>query len=455
METKAFLGIDVSKGYADFLLLGVDKKPLDDSFQLYDTSRDREQLKRIIIKWFAAGISCLYCGVESTGGYENNWYAFIKQLSSEFNIHVARLNARGVKAVSDAALKRTITDAVSAENIAVYLISFPEKVKYAISGTHAVEGEFKEGRQHYTYIKMQQKQKVQLVNQLEKLLYQYFGEVVRYCRHGIPVWLLRMLSKYPCAAAVVKAGPERLAAIKGISAAKAEALLAKVSTNDQQAGIRIQHVIQMTSKEILHKEELLSSEKTYLAKGMKDNEDIKLVDSIPGIGLNSAVPLVLEIETVNRFEACKQLVSNFGVHPTFKQSGDGTWGRHMSKKGPGEVRAILYMCSLTAIRSNDLFKQLYARFRAKGMNHYQAIGVVMHKMLRIIYGVLKSKRSFDAEIDKKNIGKSAEKNSESEKQKSEIIKKQIKHRYQSDSEHAPVSRMHAQQKKKQSASQSS
>src|SRR5688572_14244271 len=455
MENKAFLGIDVSKGYADFLLLGANKKPLDDSFRLYDTPHDRKQLKAIIIKWFAAGINCLHCGVESTGGYENNWYAFIKQLSSEFNIHVARLNARGVKAVSDAALKRTITDAVSAENIAVYLISFPEKVKYAIVRTHSLETEFKEGRQHYTYIKMQQKQKVQLVNQLEKLLYQYFGEVLVYCRHGIPGWLLRMLTKYPCSAAVVKAGPERITAIKGISAAKAESLWTKASSSDQQAGIRIQHVIQMTSREILHKEELLSSEKQLLAKGMKDNEDVKLVDSIPGVGLDSAVPLVLEIETVNRFELCKQLVSNFGVHPTFKQSGDGTWGKHMSKKGPGEVRAILYMCCLTAIRTNDLFKQLYARFRTKGMNHYQAIGVVMHKMLRIIYGVLKNKSAFNAEIDKKNIEKSAEKNSESEKQKLETIKNQIKHRYQSDSEHAPVSRVHAQQKKKQSASQSS
>ena len=456
MKNEAFLGIDVSKGYADFLLLDRGKSPLDDCFQLYDTAQDRKQLGSIISKWFTAGLTCLYCGVESTGGYENNWYSFIKGLSQEFNIHVARLNARGVKAIGDAALKRTITDGVSAENIAVYLISFPEKIKYAVQGQP--EDQFKEGRQHYTYIKMLQKQKVQLVNQLEKLLYQYFGEMVSYCRHGVPGWLLRMLVRYPCAEAVVKGGQPRLSAIKGISAEKAQSLLNKALLNDQLPGKQVQRIIQLTSKEILHKEDILTTEKKYLTDQLKDNNEVKLADSVPGIGLEGAVVLMQEIQTVRRFETCKKFVSNFGVHPTFKQSGDGIWGQHMSKKGPGEVRAILYMSALSAIRCNDLFKQLYARFRAKGMHHYQAIGVVMHKMLRIIYGILKTNTPFNPDVDKQNSDRSIEKQNETKNQKKQLEKEthETKHRYKkSKTEQAPVSRRHAQIKKKQAASQSS
>src|SRR5947207_12488551 len=118
MQSKAFLGIDVSKGYADFLLLNQNKKVLEEGFKLEDTNVGRKQLKELIEKWFSQGIEILYCGVESTGGYENNWYNFLKGKSLEANVKVTRLNAKGVKAVSDAALKRTITDAVSAENIA-------------------------------------------------------------------------------------------------------------------------------------------------------------------------------------------------------------------------------------------------------------------------------------------------------------------------------------------------
>ena len=457
MQTEAFLGIDVSKGYADFLLLDQYKKVLEEPFQLSDTKDGRSELKKLIIKWLDKGITTLSCGVESTGGYEDNWYRFIKSLSKEFDIRVARLNAKGVKAVGDAGLKRTITDGVSAENIAVYLISFPDKVQYGTVMEGGIGTEFKDARQHYTYIKMLQKQKVQLSNQLEKLLYQHFGEVLTYCRHGIPGWLLRLLSQYPCAAAMIKAGPDKLSAIKGVSIEKAQALINKCLQSDRLPSKQIQHVIRMTSKEILHRDQGVKGEKKMLTQQFAEHSDVQIVDSIPGIGLESAVALVIEIETVQKFACSKKLVSNFGVHPSFKQSGDGMWGSHMSKKGPGEVRAVLYMSALSAIRCHPLFKQLYARFRAKGMTHYQAMGVVMHKLLRVIYGMLKNKTTFNATIDENNIEYSQTKKEQLKKQikESRIRKNQTKHRYQTEDEQAPISGRQAKKRKKQAASQSS
>src|SRR5207237_8120813 len=127
------------------------------------------------------------------------------------------------------------------------------------------------------------------------------------------------------------------------------------------------------------------------------------------IGRDSAVSLVLEIEDVNRFPTAKKIAAFFGTHPTFKQSGDGIWGNHMSKKGRGELRDTVDMVSMSAIRCNPLIKQLYARFRAKGLKHYQAMGIVMHKMLRITYGMLKNKTKFSAATDELNQKKSTEK----------------------------------------------
>jgi transposase len=457
MDKQAFLAIDVSKGYGDFLLLDDARKVLEEPFQLQDTSEGRRHLRQLVEKWFVQGVEQLYCGMESTGGYENNWYHFIKLLSGEFKIHVARLNARAVKAVSDAQLKRTITDAVSAENIAVYLMSFPEKVQYADAKLPVTDRGFIEGKQHHCYIKMLQKQKVQLVNQLEKLLYQYFSEILVYCRHGMPGWLLRLLIHYPCAEAMLKAGAGKLSRINGVTPAKADALMRKAKKSLQLAGSRIQHVIAMTSKEILHREALLKAEKNDLIAQYKDHPQVKLLATINGIALQSSIGLILEIEDVKRFAACKKMTANFGVHPTYKQSGDGVWGKHMSKKGPGEVRAILYMAALTGIRCNPILKALYARFRAKGMKHYQAMGVVMHKLLRIIYGVLKSNTPFDPEIDSANTARFKQKQDENQKQTREKENKiqTSKHRYQTEEDEAPISRVKAQKKVKQPASQTS
>ena len=456
MEKKGFLGIDVSKGYADFLLLGIEGQVLEEGFQLTDSKEGRQTLTSLIAAWQQAGMEELYCGVESTGGYENNWYNYLKGTFSGQNVWVCRINPKGVKSIGEASLKRTITDAVSAENIATYMISFPPKLDYGLT-RKPVNEEFKEGRQHLTLIKMQQKQKVQLSNQLEKLLYQDLSEMLTYCRHGMPIWLLCLLVKYPTAAAIVKAGIVKIATIKGISKQKAAAIINKVKENVQQISPQVAHLIISTAKEILHKEALIKNEKAYLCELYKDSEEVLLLSSIIGIGTGSAVAIALETEDINKFENAKKMASFFGVHPTFKQSGDSTWGNHMSKKGRGEIRAILYMASLSAVRYNPVLKQVYARFRAKGMTHRRAAGVVMHKLLRIIFGVLKNKTAFNAEKDQANQQKAKEKqqNNEQKTKEETTIKKQKKYRFQPISIKAPISRKTEQRIKKQMASQTS
>jgi transposase len=456
MNAKGYLGIDVSKGYADFLLLNQNKQVLEKAFQLDDNKFGRAKLSELINQWFSSGLEELHCGLESTGGYENNWYSHLQNLARHKNLRVARLNPKGVKSVSEAALKRTITDAVSAENIAVYLLAFPEKVQY-MAGSEKTENTFKEARQGLVFKKMLVKQKVQLDNQLEKLLYQYFSEMLVYCRNGIPNWLLHVLVKYPSAKQVMRAGAKMLTKIKGISVAKAEAIIHKSSYSDQIISEQLRHIISETAKEIIHKKRLIEKESQMMTNQYKGHDQVKLLTTITGIGLNSGISIMLEIEDIKRFCSAKQLASFFGVHPTFKQSGDGIWGSRMSKKGRPEIRATLYMCCLSAIRADEHLKKIYTRFRSKGMNHYQAMGVVMHKMLRIIYGVLKNQATYDPNIDLENIATAKKKKDEAEAQATELkleIRRKAE-RYNEKDIDAPISRLAAQKRKKQEASQSS
>jgi len=336
------------------------------------------------------------------------------------------------------------------------MIRFPKKCDYGINNK-VVHEAFKEGRQHLTYVRMLQKQKVQLSNQLEKLLYQYFSEILIYCRHGNPVWLLKMLAKYPTAATVTKAGAAKLSAINGITAEKARAIILKAERNTQQVSPQISHVITATVNEIIHKEGLINTEKQYLTELYQQSEEVILLTSVPGIGVESAVTIALEIEDVGRFETAKDICSNFGVHPTFKQSGDGQWGSHMSKKGRGEIRAVLYMSTLSGVRYNPILKRVYANFRAKGMKHRQAAGVVMHKLLRVIYGILKNKTPFNAQIDEQNQERANEKQQaiEQENKSASKIKLNKKERFQKVTAEAPISRRAEQKIKKQIASQAS
>lgn len=75
-NNKAYLGIDVSKGYADFQLLDADEKILEENFQLPDHKEGRAQLLKLIQSWLGQGVTHLYCGVESTGGMKITGLSF-------------------------------------------------------------------------------------------------------------------------------------------------------------------------------------------------------------------------------------------------------------------------------------------------------------------------------------------------------------------------------------------
>ena len=261
---------------------------------------------------------------------------------------------------------------------------------------------YSDGRKHDSFIRMLKKQKNQLGNQLEKIIYQELSPLMCYCRHGFPSWLLLLLQKYPGVELIKKAGEEKLCKIKGITGEKAIALIKKVSSLNQFTSAHISSIIKSTASQILHLNEAINTEKANLINRFKNEENALLLRAIPGIAQQSAVECVIEIEDINRFESAKKLVAYFGTHPKWKQSGDGTWGNHMSKKGRSEIRGVLYMSSLSAIRHDEMFKGVYARARAKGKNHFSAMGVVMNKMLRVIYGVLKTRTTYNQEIDYKN-----------------------------------------------------
>jgi len=90
--------------------------------------------------------------------------------------------------------------------------------------------------------------------------------------------------------------------------------------------------------------------------------------------------------------------------------------------------------------------------RAKGKKHKQAICVIMHKMLSIAFGILKSKKPFDIETHQDNLKKGAQKQKEAlEKQKlNNKEKKTQRERYIGETQlEAPISRKQSKRIKKE------
>lgn len=430
----AYLGVDVSKGYSDFILLDSNKEVFEEVFQLDDNHDGHfqltERLKSFIKEY---ELSEIQCAVESTGGYENNWYNLLKELGSRMPIKVARLNPRGVKANREASLSKNVTDELSAKYIAEYLISHPDKVdfnKEKIDNYYSL-------RKQYAYIKLLTKQATQISNQLEKTLYGSFPEILYYCKNGIPVWVLKLLIKYPTAEKLGRATVKGVSKIKGITEEKAGKLIKKAGeTVSRHNDPYIESLIINQAKELLRIRQLIDEQKEMFIENAEGKE-IDLLESISGFGRYSAVALMIEIEDIEKFDSYKNLVSYSGIHPEMKESGDKMGKVHMSKKGRVGIREIMYNVARTAVRVDSHIKETFTRLRKRGFSYNSAMGVIMHKMLRIAYGVLKSGIDYDPDIDKRNQEKSTKNELSSEER--EIKRIETSRRYQKLGSEAPIS----------------
>lgn len=400
---EAFLGIDVSKGYADFCLLNRNKESLEQVFRLDDTRKGHDALRKTIEKSIRKhSLEQVFCAVESTGGFENNWYATLLVASDELPVKVARLNPLGVKHSANAELSRNVTDALSSKYIADYLICHPAKVDYTEQNAY-----YASFRSLHQNIMMLKKQKSQLISQLKMVLYSAFPEMMRYCKEGVPKWVLELLIQYPTAAKMARARVKTVAKIKGITVDKAEKLKAKASNSvASRNNVAMEFLISSLASQLKEKQRLIVSNKAFLAQNCKGKE-VELLESIIGVGSYTAAALMVEIEDIGRFATPAHLVSYFGMHPVIKASGDRTASK-LSKKGRASIRATLYMPAHSAVMYDPHIKAIYHRHRSRGAKHRQAIVAVMHKMLRIVHGILSSRKPYNAKIDDANQQKNVE-----------------------------------------------
>lgn len=427
-----FLGADVSKGYADFVILNEHKQRVVQNFQLDDTHRGHQRLLDIVNGFLKQHPgAALFAAVESTGGYENNWYHCLQQLHHRLDVSVARLNPLGVTHNSKAKLQRNRTDKLSACSVAEYLIAHPEKVTYQRRDPWAGL------KKQWGFIKMLTKQSTQLRNQLESLLYTANPELIRYCKDGVPAWVLKLLVKYPTAAQLARARVSALAKIPYVPEKRARELIASAKHSVASATDPVsENLVQDTARQILSQKQTIDAQTTAMLARCSIPQ-VALLKTFPGISDLSAVGLMLEIQSVDRFSSVKNLASFFGLHPVFKTSGDGQSGFKMSKQGRKEPRRILFLTALTAIRCSPLIRDIFEEHLGRGKCKMDAIGVCMHKILRIIYGMLKHNTAFDPQIDLRNRTRNADRSAAPAKDKTR--------RFQNYDPQAPIS---ARQNKK-------
>ncbi len=123
--------------------------------------------------------------------------------------------------------------------------------------------------------------------------------------------------------------------------------------------------------------------------------------SIKGIGLTTGAGILAEIGDISTYQSVKSLPKLGGINPSQNDSGAHR-GTHtpMTKKGRARLRRVVYQAALCCIAHNPLFQADYRRLRERKHNplpKMKAVGAMMNKLLRVVYALLKERRTFEEE----------------------------------------------------------
>ncbi len=126
------------------------------------------------------------------------------------------------------------------------------------------------------------------------------------------------------------------------------------------------------------------------------NKIDSVIKTVPGIGSLNGAMIIGEIGDINRFEKTCQFLAYAGLDPSVYQSGNFTAARtRMSKRGSKLLRYALINAAWQITLHNKTFKDYYDLKISQGRRHYNALGHVAHKLVRVIHKMMTDNVAFN------------------------------------------------------------
>lgn len=127
---------------------------------------------------------------------------------------------------------------------------------------------------------------------------------------------------------------------------------------------------------------------------LADSEDLKLLQSIPGLGRITAAMVLSEIDGIERFASSDKLCAYAGLVPSTRSSGGRTYHGRMLKERNAWLQWALIEAAWVAVGCSSYFGGFYHQHKARGKKPNTAIAITAHRMAQIVWRVLKQRRPF-------------------------------------------------------------
>lgn len=336
----------------------------------------------------------LIVGLESTSHYGNNLVDFL--FKHEFK--VAMINPIKTAALRKGNIRNVKTDSVDAmlviKSLIVdgYRLMTPNDLKYenlkSLTSTR------------HSLVRQRTRAKIQL----HALVDQIFPELHKFFASGLDLACAKaLLKRFPLPQDVLKARIDTLtkllsAASRGKYAyAKAVELktlaVNSIGNSDPTLALEIKLLVEQIE---LYDRQVEETE-AAIAEIMSAIDSPIL--SIPGVGVINGAIILGHIGNIDKFPSDEKLLAFAGLTPIIRQSGKfRARVTRMSKRGSPLLRYGLVNAAHNVSKNTPAFAAYYAKKIAQGKSHYNALGHVAAKLVRLIFALLTRNTTFDQNL---------------------------------------------------------
>jgi len=393
--SMVFVGIDVSKDYSSAQGLDREGKKV---FYL-EFAMDGEGFSQFLktLKVHCEDFSRVTVGMESTGCYHINLFAF---LCSEGMVCVV-INPLLISNFARLSLRKTKTDKKDALTIAQFLLvhrSELSQVSYSQSSQDLKDL----ARERESLAVMI----AGLKNDVRRLLQMTFPELEHRCKLFTET-MLRFLMKFPSARTIRTAKPKEISKALIHAEGKRKRVLINAEeiirlAKDSVASDSVAKELILSEKieTLLYLEEKKGRITEALVQACRSMrvDELEIITSVDGISAITGSTFLAELGDIETFRSYKHVIAFAGLDPSTHQSGQYEGISRLSKRGNRHLRRVIFLMTLCAVRSQNVFRDYFLKRKGEGLPPKKAILATAHKLLRVLYAMLTSKSYFRKEV---------------------------------------------------------
>ena len=383
-----YVGIDIAKNTHWASCMSSDGEVI---FEPFSFSNDTSGFQKFISKLEPLDKTKILIGLESTAHYGENIISYLFDLGYKIGI----INPIQTANLRRSNIRKTKNDKVDSQII----IKALTLNNYSIVTSRDINNLKLKGlcRSRRNLVTMRSKAKIQLVSFLDQL----FPELSTFFKGNVHLNVsYQLLKEYSSPKQISSLHLTKLSNILHDNShgryGKQDAIrlreLAKssVGIDNPSLSLQIKHAILQIE---LYSEQIAEVEILY--RKILDELDSPIL-TIPGMSYNQAAVIVGCIGDINRFKHSCQLLAYAGLDPSVIQSGNfQARSTRMSKRGSGMLRYALVYSAHNVAKNNKTFNDYYLLKRSQGKSHYCALGHVAHKLVRVIFKMLKDNVEFN------------------------------------------------------------